>query len=246
MWALAVVTLAAGVVWLRWLASGQPLVEFLFLNLCRWYTVVWHRASSNGLAPFPARGPVLLVSNHTCSADPPFLLGVSKRPIGFVVAREHFNLNVLIRRLLSWLRCVPATRNGRDLVAARTALRYLQEGRIVGIFPEGNLSGVGRNRLKPARAGAALLALRSRAPVFPVYIAGGPRTYRLVQSWLRPSRVPVRVIFGPPIDLSAYYGLPINRQLLEQVMEHLMAHVAALRPPTRKTRTVVPAKERLS
>ena len=81
----------------------------------------------------------------------------------------------------------------------------------------------------PAKSGAALLALRSRAPVYPAYIAGGPRSERLLRDWLWPSRG-VAVIFGPPVELSAYYGQPINRSLLKDVTALLMRRIAELRP----------------
>jgi hypothetical protein len=75
----------------------------------------------------------------------------------------------------------------------------------------------------------ALLALRSRVPIFPAYIAGGPQVSDVLPAWLWPSRG-VRVIFGPAVDLSAYYGLPIDRKLLEEVTALLMRCIAALRP----------------
>src|SRR5262249_38144927 len=112
------------------------------------------------------------------------------------------------------------------------SLMQLSEGRMVGIFPEGNLSGTVGARIRPGKAGVALLALRSHAPVFPVYIDGGPRTEKLLLGWLRPSRVPVRVYYGRPVDLSAYYGRPVSRRLLEEVTELIMRRVAALRPRT--------------
>jgi 4a-hydroxytetrahydrobiopterin dehydratase len=162
-----------------------------------------------------------------------FLLSWSNRLLSFVVAREHFRLSAITHGILTWLRCVPVTRGGQDACAARTALRRLREDCVLCIFPEGNLSGVARNHLRPGRAGVALLALRSRVPVFPVYIAGGPRTIKLLRSWLFPSPEPVQVVYGPRVDLSAYYGHPINRKTLEEVTAYIMRHVAALDPQRR-------------
>jgi 1-acyl-sn-glycerol-3-phosphate acyltransferase len=229
MWAPALVALTAGLVWSLWRQSRRPLLEYFFFLGTRWYTTFWFRLRSNVKPPFPPGGPGLLVSNHTCSADPASLLAGTRRIISFLVAREHFYMSRLIQGLLEWMHCVPVSRTGRDAVAARRALRRLQEGRLVGIFPEGNLRGVSTNRMRPCRAGVALLALRSRLPVYPVYIAGGPRTHKLVQSWLRISRSAVRLYFGKPVDLSAYYGQPLNRKLLDDVTAYIMSHVAALR-----------------
>jgi 1-acyl-sn-glycerol-3-phosphate acyltransferase len=208
----------------------RPLVDALILSGARAYACLWHRWSSNGPAPVPTAGPALLVSNHTCSADPMFLLAGSPRLISFAVAREHVNIHPLARRLLNYARCVGVKRNGRDPEAARQLIRRLADGCLVGIFPEGNLSGVDRRRLGQARHGAAFLALVTRAPVFPVYITGGPCTDQLLRSWLLPSRRPVRVTYGPPVDLAPYYDRPRTRRLLDEVTQHLMACILQLRP----------------
>jgi 1-acyl-sn-glycerol-3-phosphate acyltransferase len=237
MWALAIVALATALGTKQWLRSGQPWKDFWGLRLARLYAVLWHRCRGNGLAPFPLKGPALVLANHTCSADPMFLLSGSNRILSFVVAREHFRLSSVTHAILTWMRCVPVTRGGQDACAVRMGLRRLSEGYILCIFPEGNLSGVARGRLRPGRAGIALLALRSRAPVYPAYIAGGPRTINLLRSWLCPSRVPVQVVYGRQVDLSAYYDQPINRKTLEEVTALLMGHVAALEPRTRSSKT---------
>jgi 1-acyl-sn-glycerol-3-phosphate acyltransferase len=120
-------------------------------------------------------------------------------------------------------------RDGKDAMAARQALQRLREGLVVAIFPEGNLSGVARGRLRIAKAGAAWLALRSDCPVVPGYIEGGPRTHRLLESWIWPSRRAARVHFGPPVDLSSYRSRPIHRGLLEEVSALLMRKIQEAR-----------------
>jgi 1-acyl-sn-glycerol-3-phosphate acyltransferase len=230
MWALAVVAGTAAVVLLRWRRSGQSAAEFFGLLTARFYSALWHRCSTNGRAPLPAKGPALLVSNHTCSADPPLLLSASPRLFGFLTAREHYGAHPFFRWVLDQMRSVPVTRNGCDGVAARRALDRLREGHILCVFPEAGLSGVARNRLRSAKHGAAYLALKCGAPVYPAYIAGGPRTEDLLRAWLRPSRPRARVYYGPAIDLSAYRDRPIDRRLLQEVTEQIMRRVEALRP----------------
>jgi 1-acyl-sn-glycerol-3-phosphate acyltransferase len=232
---VAVALLVPVLLWWRWRRSGLPLLEAFGLDFSHLYASLWHRWSG-GAAPLPARGPALVVANHTCSADPAFLLARSPRLFGFLASREHYHAHPVIRRLLDFLGCVPVTRNGRDSSAARAALRRLEAGRIVCVFPEGNLSGVARGRQGAARHGAAYLALRSRAPVYPAYIAGGPRTDDLVRAWLWPRGKAARVRYGPPVDLSAYYDRPRDRKLLEEVTRLLMARVLALGPVAAKGR----------
>jgi 1-acyl-sn-glycerol-3-phosphate acyltransferase len=127
-----------------------------------------------------------------------------------------------------------------DVVAARAGLRTLGLGWVLCVFPEGGLSNVGRRGLGPGKAGAALLALRSRVPVYPVFISGGPRTNALLQSWILPSSKAVHVTYGPPLDLSRYYDRPITRRLLEEVTQLIMRTIAELE--TRKTMLRISAR----
>src|SRR5262245_39575108 len=119
MWAVCVVAVAAAVLYVRWRRSGQSFFEFAALRMARLYTLFWHRWSSNGVAPLPAEGPALLYSNHTCSADPMFLIAGSPRALSFVVAREHYNISAPTHWILASLRCVPVTRDGKDAVGVR-------------------------------------------------------------------------------------------------------------------------------
>jgi 1-acyl-sn-glycerol-3-phosphate acyltransferase len=230
MWALGVAALL--LVWFLASArrSGQPLTIFAFLQIARGYARLWHRGSSNGRAPLPAAGPALLYANHTCSADPMFLLGTSPRPLSFLASQEHYEMSRATRFILDTLRSVPVTRSGRDVGAARQALRRLDEGCVLCVFPEGNLSALARGRPGKPKLGLAYLALKRRVPVYPARIVGGPHTHRLLDSWVRPARVPVRVIYGPPVDLSAYHGRRLDRRLLAEVSHFLMCHLETLQP----------------
>jgi 1-acyl-sn-glycerol-3-phosphate acyltransferase len=220
----------------RWLRSGKTLFDFCFLMVSRVYAKLWHRWSGPRSAPVPRSGAAILVSNHTCSADPTFLQAAFPRIPCYLTAEEHYNAHGFIRWVLGSMKCVPVVRNGRDVGAARRALRRLDEGHLLCIFIEGNLSGVGKNRLRTGKHGAALLALRTRAPVYPAYIADGPRTEKLLLSWVWPPPGRVRVFFGPPVDLSAYYDLPRTRGVLEEVTALLLDRIKALQPRPRRAR----------
>ena len=234
MWAVAGFALVMAAVVIRSRRSGLRLGHFLGLGLVYLYARLWHGWTGTPPAPLPRTGPALLVANHTCSADPAFVTAGCRRLPSFILAGEYYG-NRLLDLLFDYLRCVPVARNGRDVAGARASLRRLLEGCLLVVFPEGGLSHVGRGQPGSVKAGAAWLALRSRAPVYPALIRGGPQTSDSLRSWLRPSRV--RVTFGDAVDLSDYYGLPINRKLLEEVTQVLMDRIAALAPkPTRARR----------
>ena len=152
----------------------------------------------------------------------------SRRPISFVIAREYYSIPLFGPFFAHSLCAGPAQWPG----SLRHSPMYarLSEGRILCIYPEGGLSNAGRGKPGRGKPGVALLALRSRAPVIPARITGGPQTSNIRRTWACPSRA--RVTFGPAVDLSAYYDRPINRKLLEEVTALLMKRVAELRPPS--------------
>jgi 1-acyl-sn-glycerol-3-phosphate acyltransferase len=214
---------------LRWRASGLSWTDFLLLGTVRMYASFWQRCRPC-VPTFPRHGPALVVVNHSCSADPMFLLGTTPRVLGFITTHQHYNLSSLSRWFLNRAGCVPVERGGRDAVGVRRVLRRLAEGHVLCIFPEGNLSGVAPGRMRRWKYGAAYLALKSGVPVFPAWIEGGPRTDNLPRAWLGRSGKAVQIQYGAEIDLSEYLGQKITRALLEKVTELLTRRVQDLQP----------------
>lgn len=223
---LAACGLTALVFLWRWRRSGWGLVDYLGIGFWYCYARLWHRWSSNGLAPLPATGPAILVSNHTCSADPSFLTAGCARRLSFLLAQEFYGYP-LVWRLFEFLHCVPVHRDGKDARSVRMSLQRLEEGRVLCIFPEGGLSHVGRKGRSVSKPGIAYIALKSRVPVYPALIRKGPQTSKLLDSWLKPSRG-VQVTFGPALDLSQFHDRPVNRKLLEEMTRHIMRRIADL------------------
>lgn len=234
MWALLCVI--AAVYWLlrAWIRSGLPWFDFVLLRFASVYARLWHRWSCNRRGKFHPVGPGIVIANHTCSADPTLIMAGCDRLFSFLVSHQHFNLHPISYGVLSYMRCIPVTRAGQDPGGLLRALKRLGEGGIVCLFPEGNLSGVALNRLRPGKPGAALLALRSGAPVYPVFIAGGPRTDRLLHSWLFPCGKAARLCIGPAIDLSRYLDQPRTRKVIEEVTTLFMSKIAELNPKLRR------------
>lgn len=221
---------AAAVVWqcvrsgLSWQVWGLYVVERVYLPL------MFHWRA-NRRCPFPAEGPALIIANHRSPVDPLFLwmnnhlAGPRRRirNIRFLMAREYEDVPGV-----GWIarnvRTIGVERNGNDLKGAREALAALKQGELVGVFPEGRINrGSG---LLPADRGTAWLALRSEAPVFPVFIHGAPQGKTMVEPFCTLSRV--RVVYGEPIDLSEFYGRRKSQELLREVTDLLMQRLAEL------------------
>jgi 1-acyl-sn-glycerol-3-phosphate acyltransferase len=123
-----------------------------------------------GTQHIPGVGPVVIVPNHQTYADPVLITIPVRRPIYYMAWSQLFDvpgLSWMIRRL----RAFPVEIEARDPRATREAVRLLQAGEAVMIFPEGSRSLDGSiGRFKP---GAFRLAVSVGAPILPVTIEGG-------------------------------------------------------------------------
>ncbi len=165
------------------------------------YCGLMYRLQTNGWAPLPETGPALLIANHTCGIDHMILQSGCRRVLGFMIAREYYEWDK-IHWFCKLAGCIPVNRDGRDIYATRSALRALQEGRVVPLFPEGKITPSSGHELGEIRWGAAYLAVRAGVPVIPAYITGTPPTNQIGESLKSRSRAFVR--FGQPIDLSDF------------------------------------------
>ena len=192
-----------------------------------WLLRVVGGARVEGLEHVPRNGPFILVANHRSLADPPIIGWAVGHRVGRVV---HFMAKEEMRSwpIIGWL----ADRSGvfwvrrgeGDRSAQRAALRLLREGRPIAIFPEGTRSRAGK--LGEAKLGAALLAIRSGAPVLPVGIAGTERIFPGRSRMPHRTRVVVRI--GPIFTLEHVGGGRIPRDLLGRGTEGIMGEISAL------------------
>lgn len=184
------------------------------------------RITVAGAADIPRRGGLIIVSNHLDYADPGVLLANVPRRAVFLAMRDLFDWPVVgvLPRLLGAL---PVDPDRADIGSLRAALRALDQGLALIVFPEGERSKTGG--LQRGFAGAALLAYHSDVPIVPVAIRG---TERLSWPWvlLRPFLGPrVAVCFGTPFRLARVERL--DTRAADAGMGVIMHHVAELLPP---------------
>ena len=191
---------------------------------------VWFRLSVTGADRVPREGPALLASNHLSVLDPALIGSVMPRELDYMAKTELFRIpgfGGLIRRLNAH----PVDRTGSDSAALRLALRLLQQGRAVLVFPEGTRGSEGK--LQEARAGAGMLAALSGAPVVPVYIQGSGRALPRGATVPRPKRVSVTV--GSPLRFTRERG----RTRYQEVSDEIMAAIGRLKAEAERGRPAV-------
>ena len=151
-----------------------------------------------GVRHVPASGPLIIVPNHVTFADPVLVSIPVRRRVYYMAWNALFGvpgLSWLIRRLHAF----PVEIESADPRATREAVRLLQGGEAVMIFPEGGRSPDGRlQRFKP---GAFRLACSLGVPLLPVTIVGGHEAWPPGRTLPRPGRL--TITYHPVITPSA-------------------------------------------
>jgi len=138
------------------------------------------------------KGPAIFICNHSSMGDPLMLAIASPRPVHFMAKMELFN-NPLKAFFFKTLLVFPVKRHTPDISAIKKAVAILKGGGVFGIFPEGTRSITGE--LDELEKGAAFIALRSGAPVIPVFIS--PDSYK---------KLHLRMIVGERVDAEGLTG----------------------------------------
>lgn len=134
------------------------------------------------------KGGAIIAPNHASYWDPPLVgASISGYEVYFMAKKELFRFPVF-GTILKLIHTFPVDRGKQDIAAFRTALRVLNGGKTLVVFPEG-VRGKG-GRLKPPQPGIAWLAQKTRFPVVPTLVVN---THRIRVF----PRVTVR--FGAPI-----------------------------------------------
>jgi 1-acyl-sn-glycerol-3-phosphate acyltransferase len=192
----------------------KPIAVFLMRML--------FRLEARGTEHVPRTGPLLLVANHSSVLDPPLVGGMAPRPLTFLAKAELFDIP-LFGALIRGVNAHPLRREGADSAALRTALRVLDGGGALLVFPEGTRGPEGV--LREPKAGAAMLAILSGAPVVPAYIKGSGGAWPKGRALPRPAKVVIT--FGPPLTFQRAAGTD-RKAHYEATSRALMAAIGRL------------------
>ncbi len=182
----------------------------------------------------PEEGPFVLAPNHNSEFDP-LVVAVAVWRLGraprFMAKESLFRVPVLGSALRA-TGMVPVSRSASSAAARetiRTSEVLVQHGRGVIVYPEGSLTRDPDLWPMRGKTGAVRLALAGDLPVIPVAQWGVqeilPR-YGKLRIW--PPRRRVRMVFGEPVDLSAFRGESAQPATLVRATDVVMARIADL------------------
>jgi 1-acyl-sn-glycerol-3-phosphate acyltransferase len=159
------------------------------------YFKVFHRIRFYGYENIPPTGPVIIAPNHISYYDP-IIVGTGViRDAEYMAWGKLFSIPVL-RRIIRFFGAFPVEIAKIDKSAYIDAVKTLNNGKALIMFPEGGRSIDGK--IKPFRLGLARIAFKTNARIIPVTIVGA------YEAWPKHRLLPL------PKKISVYYHKPIT------------------------------------
>ena len=162
----------------------------------------------------PKEGPYILCPNHVHALDAVALVLCNKREIIFIGKEELFQ-----NKFIAWLGRtfdVIAIKRGKgDIDAMKSSFKALKQGKLLGIFPEGTRNGMAKG--EKVHNGAALISLKTGAPIIPVGIQGNFKPFKKV-----------KINYGKPMDFSEYASQKNDKEVLDSITKQVMDEVVRL------------------
>ena len=190
----------------------------------------------------PRKGGAVLAINHTSYLD--FALAGTaalpvKRFVRFMAKKELFD-NKIAGPLLRGMHHINVDRaNGSASFV--TALKALESGEIIGIFPEGTIST--SFEIKQLKSGAVRLAIGAGVPIVPTIVWGGQRIYtKGVKPNLKRGKTPVSVTFGEAIHYGKDADVEAAELHLREVMTSMLRVVQENYPDSHVGQRWAPAR----
>jgi 1-acyl-sn-glycerol-3-phosphate acyltransferase len=194
----------------------------------------WWPVETYGEQRVPQAGGVVMAANHVGWLDGPLLAICSPRPVHALTKQEMFG------GPLGWFLLaagqIPLDRENVDLRAIRAAVRALEDGLAVGVFPEG---ARGAGDMVSPRSGAAYLALVTGAPVVPVSFLG-TRMPGGHDGSIPPRGNRIAMTFGHPVHVTKQPWPRTQRMMAETAADVTAAIVDTMREAEELTGMTLP------
>ncbi|MDQ6715055.1 MAG: 1-acyl-sn-glycerol-3-phosphate acyltransferase [Actinomycetota bacterium] len=214
------------------------------IRLCRvLFRALGLRIDIRGVENVPTRGPAVLASNHVSFLDFMFvgLAGVQRgRFIRFLAKQPVFRPPLVGAAMRAMGHICVDRRHGE--VALRHAVRAVEDGELVGLFPEATISRSWE--LKDYRPGAAAVAIWQQVPLLPVVVWGAQRVLTVDRRFSLRRGKAITIVVGQPLRLGREVTPAEGTARLRAAMQVLLAEAMATypdRPRDDRDRWWVPA-----
>jgi len=182
---------------------------------------IYHQTIVRTPQRLPRSGPAILICNHTSGLDPLLIQSVCPRLIVWMMASEYYEMKAF-KWIFKTIEAIPVDRGGRDMAATRSALRALDQGSVLGVFPEGRIEKT--RELLPFQTGVALIAIKTGVPVYPAYLDGTQRNKTMIHAFLARNRATLTFGSAVQFDRSS-----TSKEVLQDATDRFTEAVAALK-----------------
>lgn len=166
----------------------KPLFYKIVRPLIKMFTFISFRPKIEGIENIPTNGPVVLAGNHTNIFDCILLISCTKRVIHFL-AKDSL-VKGFKKYIFKGMGIIPVNRSIHDKNALKTAIGYLKDGKLIGIFPEGTINKT-NDIIMPFKIGAVKMSYETNATIVPFTITGNYHIFnnRLTIKFLKPYKI---------------------------------------------------------
>jgi 1-acyl-sn-glycerol-3-phosphate acyltransferase len=224
----------AGLYWMMHLSrdlfycSRRKSIRHLFYETLKFFVVrllrLFFSFRVENVHHVPPAGSFILAANHVSFLDSVVLQAACPRRITFMMAEKYYN-PIWGRWFFRLMTCIPLRdETSYNIGPLKKGLKILQDGGVIGIFPEGGISPHGE--ITDAQPGTLLLAEKSSAPVVPAFISG---TYQALPRHARFfRRATIRVLFGSQVGYPELSKGLKGKRGLQEASRNLMHAIKAL------------------
>jgi 1-acyl-sn-glycerol-3-phosphate acyltransferase len=152
------------------------------------------------------KGIAVLCVNHTSNQDAPLLAANLFEKKYFLAKQELFS-SKFKASVMKFCGGIPINRQKPTLEQIKTTLGILKSNKKLVVFPEGTRvkDKVEQGEMGETKNGAAMFAIKSKAPVIPVWYERKPRLFRLT-----------KVYIGEPFELTEFYDKKLDENTLNE------------------------------
>ena len=169
---------------------NDPLFYKIIRPIAKVIFKILYRPTIIGKENIPKKGRVIIAGNHKHNWDCAMMLCSTKRCIHFLAKEELFNGKFGF--FFRWMGLIPVKRKSHDGKALPESIKYLENEKVIGIFPEATFNR-GEGVILPFKIGAVKMAHDAPSIIVPFVIKGEYKKFRKS----------VRIVFFEPFEVKS-------------------------------------------
>ena len=170
--------------------------------------------------PGDGEGQYIIVSNHISNVDPILICSILKKQQPHYMAKKSLFKIPLLRGIIKAMGAFPVNRGGADVNAIKHAIKLLEDGKCVGIFPQGHRYQGVDPKTTDVKTGAAMLSCKTESQILPCFIKTKKRKISFLTR--------VDIIVGKPISFSSLAYDPEAKGEYARISSYIFEKVCEL------------------